>query len=166
MKLAETVRSRCALMLVSAVFGATAIIAASQTCTKRPVAKSMKTRTVQPWGGCHQRRVAPTPPPPRVPSGSDYRDVLLAARPAIEACTRKQPSGVFYEIRLPISAEGRVTSVEVRGKNKNLSKVSMKVVKCLEQAVSPLQFPATGERTFVSTGIMTPTLIANTPDAN
>ncbi|MGE3763383.1 MAG: hypothetical protein AB7L94_14080 [Kofleriaceae bacterium] len=152
MKLAETARSRWVLALASVAVGATAIIAASTTCTKKPAAEATVTQ-VKAWRGCHQRKA--TPPPRREPTGSDYRDVLLTAKPAFDACTKGQPAGVTYEIRMPIGGDGHVMSVEVRGVSDDLSKVSMKVVKCLETAVAPLTFPATGDRTFVSTNIRT-----------
>ncbi len=152
MKLAETARSHWVIALASVAVGATAIIAASRTCAKQPAPEKLGT-PVKAWRGCHQRVAAPAPRPAL--DGATYRDVLLAARPAFEACTRGQPRGVFYEIRLPIGPDGHVMSVEVRGRSSEISRVSMKVVKCLEQAVSPLHFPATGERTFVTTGILT-----------
>ena len=88
-------------------------------------------------------------------TGSDYRDVLVAARPAFETCTAGQPAGVDYEIRLPIGGDGHVMSVEVRGNSPDIAKVSMKVVKCLQSAVQDLRFPATGEQTVVSTRLVT-----------
>jgi len=153
MKLAETARSRWVLALVSVAFGATAIIATSKTCHKPALAKTMVATQVKPWRGCHQHKVAP--PPRHEPDGSDYRNVLLTAKPAFDACTANQPSGVSYEIRMPIGGDGHVMSVEVRGVSADITKVSMKVVKCLETAVVGLYFPATGDRTFVSTNIRT-----------
>lgn len=157
MKLAETAGSRWVLAVVSVAFGASAIVAASKTCHKAAAAKTMVATQMKPWRGCHQRKARPHPPAPapHVTSGSDYRDVLFAAKPAFERCTAGQPAGVTYEIRMPLGGDGHVMSVEVRGSSADLSKVSMKVVKCLETAVAKLQFPATGERTFVSTNIHT-----------
>jgi hypothetical protein len=162
MKLAESARSRWVLALASIAFGATAIVAVSKTCTKEPakaatiVAKS--STGVKPWRACKERkRVAtkPTRQPVAQVTGSDYRDVLVAAKPAFDACTTTEPSGVTYEIRMPIGGDGHVMSVEVRGANPDIRKVSMKVLKCLEGVVSKLQFPPTGERTFVSTTVRT-----------
>lgn len=156
MKLAETVRSRWVLALVSVAFGATAIVAVSKTCTKsrsNGVRMTVEKTGVKPWRGCKQRKAVA--PPHREPTGSDYRDVLLAAKPAFDTCTTREPAGVTYEIRMPIGPAGQVMSVEVRGVSDDITKVNMKVVKCLETTVSRLRFPATGERTFVSTNVRT-----------
>ncbi|MFN0252209.1 MAG: hypothetical protein ACKV2T_35360 [Kofleriaceae bacterium] len=160
MKLAESTRSRWVLALASIAFGATAIVAVSKTCTKTKapvVATYAKTAsTVQPWRACKERkRAKPAQKPVVQVTGSDYRDVLVAAKPAFDACTATEPSGVTYEIRMPIGGDGHVMSVEVRGANPDIRKVSMKVLKCLETAVSKLQFPPTGERTVVSTTVRT-----------
>jgi hypothetical protein len=156
MKLAESARSRWVIALASIAFGATAIIAVSKTCTKVPKKDAVIAKTgAKPWRGCKQRVMRPTPPPAKDVTGSDYRDVLFAAKPAFEACTKNQPEGVTYEVRMPIGGDGHVMSVEVRGTSADITNVSMKVVKCLETAVSKLQFPATGSQTFVSTNIRT-----------
>lgn len=155
MKLAETVRTRWVLALVSVAFGATAIVAVTKTCTKvraNQTTMQVKKTGVKPWRACKERKAAVKPRPP---TGSDYRDVLLTAKPAFEKCTINEPAGVTYEIRMPIGPTGQVMSVEVRGVSEDISKVSLGVVKCLETTVSELQFPATGERTFVSTNIRT-----------
>jgi hypothetical protein len=155
MKFAETVRTRWFLALASVAAAGTLIAVMPCKHDRAPLVKAMT--TVKPWTECHQRKVVQQAArhESTEPSGSDYRDVLLTAKPAFEACTAKQPSGVVYEIRMPIGSDGHVTSVEVRGQNADLSKVSMKVVKCLETAVAHLQFPATGTQTFVSTNIKT-----------
>jgi hypothetical protein len=164
MKLAETAGSRWVIALVSVAFGATAIVAVSKTCTKSRAAEvtAVKKTGHKQWRGCKQRNAVKLPrihpaheSRNRNPTGSDYREVLLAAKPAFDACTTTQPGGVTYEIRMPIGPDGHVMSVEVRGASADISKVSMKVVKCLETAVAPLRFPATGAQTFVSTNIRT-----------
>ncbi len=157
MKLAESARSRWVLALATVAFSASAIVVASKQCTQAPPKSAVIKKTgMKPWRGCKQRAQRPAPPPPtREVTGSDYRDVLIAAKPALEACTQGQPEGVTYEVRMPIGGDGHVMSVEVRGTSPDIQKVSMKVVKCVETAVSKLQFPATGYRTFVSTNIRT-----------
>lgn len=156
MKLAESARSRWVIALASVAFGATAIVAMSKTCTKPVAAKPAIAKSeVKEWRGCKQRKARAMPAPKKEVTGSDYRDVLVAAKPAFEACTKSQPEGVTYEVRMPIGGDGHVMSVEVRGTSPDIAKVSMKVVKCIESAVSKLQFPATGHRTFVSTNIRT-----------
>lgn len=156
MKLAETARTRWVLALASIAFAGTGTAIALDHIKTSDQAYVVPAKTgMKPWRGCHQRKAAPVVAPRRDPDGSDYRNVLLAAKPAFEACTAKQPSGVTYEVRMPIGPDGHVMSVEVRGASSDISKVSMKVVKCLETAVVDLQFPATGERTFVSTNIRT-----------
>lgn len=167
MKLAETVRSRCALVLVSVAVGATAIVAASKTCDharRQHDAEQIKRTGLKTWRGCHQRVAKPAPSPVREASGADYHDVLYAARPAFEACMREQPEGVAYSVRAQIDASGRVRSVDVRGQNEDLSKVDLHVVKCIEQTISVLQFPP--KEASVATTFITPpppTLIANEP---
>lgn len=156
MKLAESARSRWVIALASVAFGATAIVAMSKPCTRSTAAKPAIVKTsVKEWRACKQRTSRPTPAPKKEVTGSDYRDVLFTAKPAFEACTKDQPAGVTYEVRMPIGGDGHVMSVEVRGTSPDIAKVSMKVVKCIETAVSTLQFPATGDRTFVSTNIRT-----------
>jgi hypothetical protein len=157
MKLAETARTRWVLALVSVAFGATAIIAASRTCSKPAVAKTAT--QVKPWRECHQRKVVQQPrprPAAREVSGEDYREKLMAVRPALEACMSNQPAGVTYTIRANIVGDGSVESVEVRGEDADLSKVDLHVVKCMERTMSRLRFPATHTFTAVSTTLVTP----------
>jgi hypothetical protein len=169
MKLAETAGSRCALVLVSLAFGATAIVAASHRCTKRaPVTKSMNVTTVKPWSGCKQRVVRQTPQvrEQREFSGDDYRDILMSAKFAFERCMWDQPEGVKYTLRASIGGDGRVESVDVRGEHPDLTKVDMHVVKCMEEKMSDLAFPANHTFTQVSTTFITPPApikIANEP---
>jgi hypothetical protein len=144
MKFAESAGLRCALVLATLATVGALVVA-------RPHAAAARRSAVTPYHGCGAgHRVArvetPVPPPPEDP----YVVTLRSASDALQVCMAKHPD-VQVRLAINISPSGRVSNVEVKTLTDNLSHVDLHMVKCVETAVSSLEFPATGEAERIST---------------
>jgi len=146
MRFAEIVSTRA--MIVVGALSVGTLIAATWECSKP--ARAHEPRAVTPMRGCGQARVRPAPPPVVAPvQRNGYADTLIAARDSLSACMTNQK--VSVRLSLDISPAGRVTNVMVKANTDDVSQLDMHVVKCLNTAVSPLQFPRGSEGTMLST---------------
>lgn len=146
---AESARTRCALVLAAAVTAGTAIVAlATSTPTadepRAPVHKmrgcGTTARTAEPRVQAEDRPAAEDP----------YVAALRSAAPALDACMKGHDE-LQVRLAVDIGADGAVTNVEVKTIAKDVAAIDLKVVKCVQTAVSPLAFPATGKATRIST---------------
>jgi len=146
MRFAEIVSTRA--MIVVGALSVGTLVAATWECAKP--ARAHAPRPVSPMRGCGQARVRPAPPPVVAPvQRNGHAETLIAARDALSACMANQ--SVSVRLALDISPEGRVTNVLVKANTDDVSQLDMHVVKCLNTAVSPLQFPRGSEATRIST---------------
>ena len=144
---AESAGTRCALLLATAVTAGTALVAVA---TSSPAARAEEPRAhVHKMRGCGTKARAAQARPP-VQAEDPYVATLRSARPAFEACLEGSPD-VQVRLALDLSPEGRVSNVEVRTMAEDLAKVDMKIVKCVQTAVSGLQFPASDAPKRIST---------------
>ena len=142
---AESARTRCALLLAAAVTAGTAIVAVATSGS--PTADEPRA-PVHKMRGCGTKmRAAEAAPAPA--QEDPYVATLRSVAPALDACM----AGHDFQVRLAvdIGADGAVTNVEVKTIAKDVAAIDMKVVKCVQTAVSPLQFPSTGTTTRIST---------------
>jgi len=146
MRFAESTGSRA--MIVISALGTLALVAATWEC-EAPARKAEVRQTVRPMRGCNQARARVAPPPAAPVRRNGHADTLIAARDALSACVRDQT--VAVRLALDISAEGRVTSVEVKAMTEDLARLDMHVVKCLQSAASPLAFPRGDAAVRIST---------------
>jgi outer membrane biosynthesis protein TonB len=147
MRIAETTGSRA--MIAICALSVFALIAATWE-TAAP-ARTHEPRPVRPMRGCNQGRARVAPPPVVAAEvqRNGHADTLIGARDVLSACMRDQT--VPVRVSLDISADGRVTSVEVRAMADDLAQLDMHVVKCLNAAVSPLVFPRGDAAVRIST---------------
>ena len=156
MRIAETTRTRSliALATVSTLALAGVFVASTQATSATPHARA---RTpITPMRGCGASPRVARPPAARPsvhPQGTtaSFRDVLWGARDQLQACVTH--GSVGYRLMLEIAPTGKVRSVEVKANADDLSKVDLKVVKCLETAASPLVFPQAPHEVRMSTTI-------------
>lgn len=151
MTLAESVRNRWVLGLVAVVFAGTFAAVALQPCphAAKKAAIAQHQRHVKTPRACRAwQRVAL---PPHEVTGADYRDVLLATKPALEACIVKAKHDVTYALTASIRLDGTVESVDVKAESADLRKVDLKAVKCIENAMSGTKFPPANAPKRVST---------------
>ncbi len=143
MRFAESARTCCALVLASLVTAGLAVAAWPSASAESEQPRG----PVQKMRGCGTKRVQAPPP---VKAEDPYVAELRSARPAFEACLTAHP---VDQVRLAIdvSTAGRVTNVEVRTMADDLAKVDLQIVKCVQSAVSSLQFPASAEPKRIST---------------
>jgi len=145
--LAESARTRCALLLATAVTAGTAIVAAATSSSPAPQADEPRAHVHKMRGCGTKARAAATAP---VQAEDPYVATLRSARPAFEACMQ-DADGVQIRLALDISATGRVENVEVRTMADDVAKIDMRIVKCVQTAVSGLTFPASDGPTRIST---------------
>ena len=144
MKFAESAGIRCALVLSTLATASVLVVA-------RPHAAAAHRSAVTAYHGCgasHRaaRVDAPVPPPAEDP----YVITLRSASGALQVCMAKHPD-VQVRLAINISPSGRVSNVEVKTLTDNLAHVDLHMVKCVQTAVSSLEFPATGEAERIST---------------
>lgn len=144
--LAESARTRCALLLAATVITGTAIAAVA---TSRTDAAPEPRAPVHKMRGCGTKARAAEAPAP-VQAEDPYVATLRSARTALDACMKGHDE-LQIRLAVDIGADGRVTNVEVKTIAKDVAAIDMKVVKCVQTAVSPLEFPATGNSTRIST---------------
>ena len=145
MRFAESARTRCALVLASLVTAGLAVAAwpAASAETEQPRGPVKKMR------GCGAAR-AHAAPPVQPQQEDPYVATLRSARPALEACMTEHPA-VQVRLAIDVAPSGQVKNVEVRAMADDLAKVDMKIVKCVQGAVSSLEFPASAEPKRIST---------------
>ncbi len=151
MRFAEIVSTRA--MIVVGALSVGTLIAATWECAKP--ARTHEPRPVKPMRGCGQARARALPPPVPVAAPvqrNGYADTLIAARDSLSACMTNQK--VSVRLTLDISPAGRVTNVQVKANTDDVSQLDMHVVKCLNTAVSPLQFPRGDNATMISTHLV------------
>jgi hypothetical protein len=145
---AESARTRCALLLATAVTAGTAIVAVA---TSAPAAADQPRAPVHKMRGCNTKaRARAEAPPPSAPTEDPYVAALRSVAPALEACMTGHDE-LQVRLAVDIGAGGAVTNVEVKTIADDVSAIDLKVVKCVQTVVSPLQFPATGASTRIST---------------
>lgn len=145
--LAESARTRCGLFLATAVTAGTAILAIA---TSSPAPSSEEPRgPVHKMRGCGTRARAAQAAPP-VQAEDPYVATLRSARPALEVCMRGA-DGVQVRLALDLSAAGVVENVEVRTMADDVAKIDMRIVKCVQSAVSGLAFPTADAPKRIST---------------
>lgn len=149
MRFAET-PGRRSLIVVTALVAALAggmLLADLMTCRQQP-----KHRTpVRAMHGCNKaRNVKPVTPPAAVePTPTNpYVEVLRSAREPLSACVHGQAANI--ELVLLIPPTGNV-ELEVTARADNLATVDMGVIKCVEAAIRPLEFPRGETMVRVST---------------
>jgi hypothetical protein len=144
MKFAESAGLRCALVLST-------LATASVLVLVRPHAAATHRAPVTPYHGCGAgHRVAPVAAPVSPPAEDPYVVTLRSASGALQVCMSKHPD-VQVRLAINISPSGRVANVEVKTLTYNLAHVDLHMVKCVQTAVSSLEFPATGEAERIST---------------
>ena len=143
---AESARTRCALLLATAVTAGTAIVAVA---TSASTAKDEVRAPVHKMRGCGTKARAAEAPPP-VQAEDPYVATLRSARPALDACMQGHDD-LQIRLAVDIGVDGKVTNVEVKTIAKDVAAIDLKVVKCVQTAVSPLEFPATASTTRIST---------------
>ena len=144
---AESARSCCALLLATAVTAGTAIVAVA-TSTAESKADQPRAHVHKMRGcGTKARDAQATPP---VQAEDPYVATLRSARPALDACMQGHDD-LQIRLAVDIGAGGKVENVEVKTIAKDVAAIDLKVVKCVQTAVSPLVFPATGNPTRIST---------------
>lgn len=145
--LAESARTRAALLLAAAVTAGTAVVAIV-TSSPAPERREARAR-VHEMRGCGTRARAVEAPPP-VQAEDPYVAALRSARPALDACMAGHDD-LQVRLAVDIGPTGKVVNVEVKTIAKDVAAIDLKVVKCVQTAVSPLGFPATGRDTRIST---------------
>ncbi|MBL0214402.1 MAG: hypothetical protein IPQ07_10995 [Myxococcales bacterium] len=143
MRFAESVRTRCALVL-STLATAGVLVYAWPTAGAAMVGPRPAVQKMRGCGAGH--RVAKVDPPQEDP----YVVTLRSARPALEQCMAKHPN-VQVRLSIEIAPSGRVENVEVKTIAHDLANVDLKIVKCVETAVSSLEFPAAADPKRIST---------------
>jgi hypothetical protein len=134
MRIAEIGSTRAMIVLGALSVGA--LVAATWECATPQ--RTHDPRPVRPMRGCGQAK-ARVVTPPAAPHRNGHADALIAAREDLSACMQQQ--AVAIRLSLDISAEGRVTNTEVKAMSDDLAKLDLRVVKCVNAVVSPLQFP-------------------------
>lgn len=143
MRFAESVRTRCALIL-STLATAGALVYAWPTAGAQPEAPRRGVHSMRGCGAGH--RIAKVDPPAEDP----YVVALRSARPLLEHCMANHPD-VQVRLSIDIAPSGRVENVEVKTIADNLANVDLKIVKCVETAVSTLEFPVAADPKRIST---------------
>jgi hypothetical protein len=144
---AESARPCCALLLAAAVTAGTAI---AFVATSAPASNASEPRPhVHKMRGCGTAARAALATPP-VQAEDPYVATLRSARPALDACMQGHDD-LQVRLAVDIDGTGQVANVEVKTIAKDVAAIDMKVVKCVQTAVSPLVFPATGAPTRIST---------------
>lgn len=148
--LAESARTRCALLLATAVTAGTAIVAVATSSSR--AAPDPRT-PVHKMRGCGTRvraaeAAAPVQAPPAVED--PYVAALRSVAPALDACMKGHDE-LQVRLAIDIGPTGGVENVEVKTIAKDVAAIDMKVVKCVQTVVSPLTFPGTGSSTRIST---------------
>lgn len=96
--------------------------------------------------GAKAARAAKAEPPREDP----YVVTLRSARASLETCMADHPD-VQVRLSIDIAASGRVDNVEVKSIAKDLASVDLKMVKCVESAVTSLRFPPAADAKRIST---------------
>ena len=149
MTLAESVRSHWVLSLAAVAFTGTFAVIAMQPCPHAAKKSIAQHRHVKAPRACREwQRAAP---PRHEVTGADYRDILLATKPALESCLVKAKHDVTYALTANIRMDGTVESVDVKAESADLRKVDLKAVKCIENAMTGTTFPPTNAPKRVST---------------
>jgi hypothetical protein len=145
MRFAESARTCCALVLASLVTAGLAVA----TWPTASAESEQPRGPVQKMRGCGTKRVhAPTPVQP--PREDPYVATLRSARPAFEACLTAYPADQV-RVAIDLSTSGRVTNIEVRTMGDDIAQLDLRLVKCVQGAVSSLEFPASAEPKRIST---------------
>jgi len=145
MRFADSVRTRCALLLVSA---ATIGVAVHAWPTHQD-RHHHGTQPLQAMHGCGARPravVAQVQPVVEDP----YVATLRGARVELEKCMATHPE-MQVRLAIDVAPSGKVDNVEVRTSANDLTKVDLHVVKCVQAAVSPLEFPSSADPKRIST---------------
>jgi hypothetical protein len=145
---AESARPCCALLLAAAVTAGTATVAIA-TSSSAPKADEPRAH-VHKMRGCGTKGRAAEAARPPVQAEDPYVATLRSARPAFEACLDGFP-GVQIRLALDLTPAGKVENVEVRTMADDVSKIDMRIVKCVQTAVSGLTFPASDAPKRIST---------------
>ncbi len=142
MRSAENAGTRCALV-VSALVTAGAVVLAWPVAASEVVAPRGPIHRMQ---GCGARAPIAVAPPHEDP----YVATLRSARDPLEACMASHPD-VQVRLSIDLAASGLVDNVEVKSIAKDLAHVDLKMVKCIETAVTRLRFPPAADATRIST---------------
>lgn len=142
---ADSAGTRCALvlstlstLLIGGAVGLTWSARADREVPRGPVHR---------MHGCGANEPVARAEPPRE---DPYVATLRSARVSLEHCMAKHPD-VQVRLSIDITASGLVENVEVKSIAKDLASVDLKMVKCVETAVTPLRFPAAADPKRIST---------------
>lgn len=154
MRFAETTGRRSLVVLATLTAGT--VIAASWPCDA-PRTTSTHRKRVHAMRGCQEALKARTPVVPQVapaPSLADepvngYVAALRSAREPLTACIQDQ-TATRFELVLSIPPTGKI-DLEVTARAENLATVDMGVIKCIEAAIQPIEFPRSDKLVRLST---------------
>lgn len=146
MKLAESVGTRCALLLSTVATVATgAMLVMAWPCARAaPVAPREPIRAMHGCGAKAARVAAPAP------VEDPYVVTLRSARDGLSACVGDHPE-LQVRVAIDVDLDGSVSNVEVRAISDDLAKLDLRVVKCVQTQVSSLKFPAASNTKRIST---------------
>ena len=142
MRFAESAGTRCALVLSTLVTAAALALAWPAGATKH-----VPQGPLQRMHGCGAKAPATQAEPPRE---DPYVATLRSARASLASCMANHPD-VQVRLSIDIAASGMVDNVEVKTIARDLANVDLKMVKCVQTAVTPLRFPPAADRKRIST---------------
>ena len=145
--LAESARMRLSFVLAAAVTAGTAIVA---VVTSHAESTDQARAPVHKMRGCGTKARAAEPVPVEAPAEDPYVAALRSVAPQLQACIAGHDN-LQVRLAVDIGGSGKVVNVEVKTIAQDVAAIDLKVVKCVQTVVSPLEFPADGNFKRIST---------------